>query len=308
VILAVLAVALPGLMWTGGPDSASAVQAAGVKRIFVPAEQAGAWAGKGFDVHDVKELDAYTKVPAPSTQRRTNFASATEAPWINANGWRYRRGTDRAFYDKLPAGTAAIAAAESHAYGVDAVLAAEAADLPALGQMLKFLGTVKDVKLPVMANIGVIDDGSPVVGEVLNLLARRNLSYVVEKSENSKLDLNVQVGSKDFPKEAAANPNDFAARVREKLTDDRRVFRIFGSYTVIGHLTGDKSRARLYLLNYARRPTGDIHIRVLGSYKKIAIADSAQGDMKPADFRQHQGGTEFSIPSIQTYSIIDLER
>jgi hypothetical protein len=295
-------------MWNNGPDSAPAIQSAGVKRVFVPAEQVGAWAGKGFDVRDAKELETYTKVATPSTQRRTNTASATEAPWINANGWRYMRGIDRAFYDKLPAGTAALAAAEAHAYGVDAILAAEAADLPALGAMLKFFGSVKEAPLPVMANIGVVDDGSPVVGEVLNLLARRNLLYVVEKRENPKLDLNVRVGSKDFPVEAASNPNDFAARVREKLTDDRRFLRIFGSYTVIGHLTGDKSRARLYLLNYARRPASPVHVRVRGAYSKVSIADSALPDVKPADLRQHEGGTEFSIPAIQTYSIIDLER
>ena len=51
----------------------------------------------------------------------------------------------------------------------------------------------------------------------MNLLTRRNLLYKVVPAPDRTLDLNVQLGTPDFPEEAAANPYEFAARVRAKL-------------------------------------------------------------------------------------------
>ena len=72
----------------------------------------------------------------------------------------------------------------------------------------------------------------------------------------------------DFPAEAAANPYEFAARVRAKLGDDRRLVRLYGTSTVIARLTGDKSRARLYLLSFGSRRQQDAGERAdeLGLY------------------------------------------
>ena len=69
--------------------------------------------------------------------------------------------------------------------------------------------------------------------------------------------MNVQLGTPDFPAEAAANPYEFAARVRAKLGDDKRLVRLYGTSTVIARLTGDKSRARLYLLSFSSRRQQD---------------------------------------------------
>ena len=46
--------------------------------------------------------------------------------------------------------------------------------LPALGEMLKFLEQLKSVKLPPVADIGFVDDGSPQAGEVMNLIDRKS--------------------------------------------------------------------------------------------------------------------------------------
>jgi hypothetical protein len=293
------------VFWAGDPASASELPAAGVKRIYAPPAQVEVWKKQGVTALPESSLKEYTTVPPPKTQMRNDVAAATSVPWVDANGWRYNRGQQRAFYSSLPPGSAGLAAAEAHAYGVDAVLAPDAADLPALRSMLAFLAKAGDQRLPVMANIGVVDDGSPALGEVLNLLGRRNLTYRVVKDKAPHLDLLVRLGSKDFPAEAAANPNDFAARVREKLTDDKRLLRVYGSYTVIGHLTGDASKGRLYLLNYGRNPARDVHFRVLGSYSRVRVLDSADPKLQHSDFSLHRGGTEFTIPVIQTYTIID---
>ena len=107
--------------------------------------------------------------------------------------------------------------------------------------------------MPELVNIGVVDDGSPAMGEVLNLLTRQNLLYKVVKEPGPGFDVNVQLGTPDFPAEAAANPYEFAARVRAKLGDDKRFVRLYGTSTVIARLTGDPKHARLYLLSFGSR-------------------------------------------------------
>ena len=179
----------------------------------------------------------------------------TTAPWIDSNGSRFQRGIQKANYAKLPAGSAPLAAAEAFTFNVDAILDPDPSDVEDLGKMLRFLKTHDQPPLPVMANIGVVDDRSPVLGEVLNLLTRSNLLYRVVSAPDRTLDLTLQLGTVDFPREAAANPSDFAARVRAKLGDDKRLVRLYGTSTVVAHLIGDGKQARLYLLSYGgRRP------------------------------------------------------
>ena len=230
-----------------------------------------------------------SRVPAPSVRMRSNEAQATTAPWIEANGWRFERGLKKVRYDKLPPVSAVPAAAESFAFGVDAILNPDPADIPELAKFLQFLKGQEHEPLPVMANIGVVDDKSPAMDEVLNMLTRRNLLYRVVPAPDRKLDLTVQLGSKDFPKESAQDPSDFAARVRAKLGDDRRLVRLYGTSTVIAHLTGDGRRARLYLLSYVRgggrgqggRGQGGagqpIRVRMLGRYQPVKFVGIWRG-------------------------------
>ena len=59
----------------------------------------------------------------------------------------------------------------------DATLQLETADLESAGKMLAFLRGVPAADLPGLADIAVVDDQHPLVGEVMNLLARRNLLF-----------------------------------------------------------------------------------------------------------------------------------
>jgi hypothetical protein len=252
-------------------------------------------------------VEGYTKVPPPNIRMRMNEASATTVPWIDSNASRYMRGVKKAFYAKLPAGSAPLAAAEAFAYGIDAILEPAPDDKQALDTMLEFLRRVDAHRMPMLANIGIVDDGSPEMAEVLNLLSRRNLLYRVVTAPDPKLDLNIRIGSEQYPRDAVKNPNDFAARVREKLTDDKRLVRLFNTYTVIVNLTGENGRARLHVLNYARRPAKDIRVRVLGEYKQVKLHEAADATMAAQDVIVADRGTEFTIPQIATYAVIDLE-
>jgi len=247
---------------------------------------------------------------------RSNEAQATTAPWIEANAWRFQRGLKKANYDKLPAGSAVPAAAEAFAFNVDAILTPDPADVPELTKFLGFLKSQEHDYLPAMANIGVVDNKSPEMDEVLNMLTRRNLLYRVVNAPDRRLDLNVQVGSKDFPSAWAQDPSDFAARVRAKLGDDRRLVRLYGTNVVIAHLTGDRNRARLYLLSYARGGRGQgggggspsIRVRVLGQYQPVKFAGfGVAAGASLTDIENPRNTTEFSVPLFNTLAIIDLE-
>jgi hypothetical protein len=182
--------------------------------------------------------------------------------------------------------------------------------------MLRFLKAQEAPRLPEMANIAVVDSQSPLLPEVLNLLSRRNLLYKVVKTPDRSVDLTVQLGSADFPESAAANPSEFAARVRSKLGDDKRLVRLYGTSSVMAYLTGDAKSARLFLLSYggsrrqqaAGAQTG-IRVRVLGRYRPLkAAAYDAPPDAKLEDVDNPGNATEFTLPPLKTIAVVDLER
>lgn len=238
---------------------------------------------------------SYVKVPKPGIRfGRMSDATATRSRWVDANGFRFERGVRKAFYDELPRGSAALAAAEAFAYDVEAVLKIDPADQAAFDKMLSYLKSVEAPAMPLMANIGIIDDGSNIALEAMNLLARKNLLYRPLKAADPKLDLNVKP-----TKEDAANPNEYAARLREKLTDEKRLLRVYGSDAVIARLTGVNGRARLHLLNYGRQPVKDLRIRLKGGDWNLISAGVVDVDVQP-------DAIEFSLPELETYAVVDL--
>jgi hypothetical protein len=252
----------------------------------------------------------FHEAPAPGVRFQTNQAQASPAPWVDSNLWRFQRGLKRANYAKLPAGAAPLAAAEAFAGHVDAILNPDPADVAELGKVLAFLKAQDQPVLPAMANIGVVDDRSPALDEVFNMLTRRNLLYRVTKTADRRLDLNVQLGSADFPKDSTTNPSDFAARVREKLGDDKRLIRLYGTNTAIAHLSGDENRVRLVVLSYSRNRTQPgLRVRVLGSYKtpRFAAFGTAAG-AQLTDIDIGSTATEFSVPLFSTIAIVDLDK
>ncbi len=220
-VICFLAAVLPGLYWDQGPRTADAVKQAGIERIYVPTGQETAWKNAGFGAQ-IFDTAKFMKIPAPGVEYRMNVAAATSLPRVDANGWRFARDGRHAYYYDVPWRKAALAAAEAYAYGVDAVVHPDPRDLPAFGRMLAFLRTVDGPREPVLANIGIIDDGSEETGEILNLMARRNLLFQVIPAPDPRYDLNVQIGTNEYPKQETADPYAFATLVRQKLTDEKR--------------------------------------------------------------------------------------
>jgi hypothetical protein len=175
-------------------------------------------------------------------------------------------------------------------------------DPASFGRMLAFLKRIDRAPMPQMANIGLIDDGSEITGEAMNLLARRNLLFRVVKVADPKLDLNLKPG-KD-----AADPFAYAQEVRQKLGDDKRLVRLYGSDVVLANLTGDGGKARLHLINYSNRKVTGLRVRVRGAYTKANLQVFGVEKAAPADYQAEGGVTEFTVPEMGTYAVVDLDR
>ena len=136
-----------------GTEIRAAVESAGIKRVCAETD-----------------LSSRESLPSPGITARANLASPTRIPWIVANGWRFTRNPRSKYVYDVPAGKAALAAAEAHAYGVDAALKIDPADAAPLSAMLTFLEALPALDLPVVADLAVVDDLADHVTEVPHLL------------------------------------------------------------------------------------------------------------------------------------------
>jgi len=290
---------LPGLFWTSGPETAPALRQAGIKQFAAPPEQLGAWKQAGFQA---TPLGNRVKLITPGIDRKVQVASATSAPWVNSNGWQLRREPDHQFFYDLPAqagGAVPLAAAEAFAFDAKAVVKIDPANLEAFAKMLQFLQTIPERTLPDVADFGFVDDGSDMAGEQLNLLARRNLLFRVLRAPDPKLRLNVKTSADD--------PHLFAAKVREQLKDDQRTLRVYGSEVVLCRLTGDASQMRIHVLNYGRNNLEGVRLRIRGNYANGKLYGQVASPPL-ADYSVADGFTEFSIPHLGAYAVVDLTR
>ncbi len=305
--------ALPILFWSQSIETAASLKQAGIERIAVTPSSVAAWRSAGFDAIALSEaeLTKREKLLTPKLAGRgANVASATRRPWIDANGWRLLRNpSGKFFYDLMGAalGKSVLAAAEAFAYQADAVIKLDASELAAFGEMLKLLRTLPNEPQTNVADIGVIDDGSPLVGEVMNLFTRRNLMFQPTKAPLKQARLNIKLGTKAYPESAAADPSEFALRIRRELGDEHRSLRVYGAEIVICRLTSDGKTARLHLLNYSGREVDSLRISVRGRYDIVAMQTSEYGKQTPADLSLTSDATEFSLPRLGAYGWIELK-
>jgi hypothetical protein len=302
---ALLAVLLPALYWDQPIGTADQLRKAAMTRLYVAAGHDEAWRNQGFDVTPFDRRAAGQAV-TPTVQYHIDVASATRVPWVTANGWRFAREPDRPWFYDAASGSAALAAAEAFTYGVQAAVHAPAEDLNTLARMLSFLASIDNPRLPVMADIGVIDDGSNAMGEVLNLMVRHILLFQLIKAPDPKFDLIIRLGSAEYTTADAANPYEFAMKVRRRLTDEKRLLRLFGSNVVLALLTGDGAHARVHLLNYGPNPVRGLRVRVLKPFKTGKLAAFEHAGAALEDYAVEDGATEFTIPEIGPYAVVDL--
>jgi hypothetical protein len=286
-VLAALSVSCVYMAQTG--DSRPAPEAAGATRVCTEAD-----------------LASRETLATPGTAPRPGLASPTRAPWIVANGWRFLRQPRVKYVYDLPAGKAVLAAAEAFAYGTDVALKIDPVDARSLGEILKFLAALPPVDLPDVADFAVVDDGSAITGEVMNLLARRNLLFEVVQAPSPRQRINIRIGSPEYPRDKAADPSAFALEIRRQLTDQQRALRVYGSEVVICRLTAAAGRARLHLINYGGREIEGLRIRVRGAYSVGEARVAGAGSVALQDRVRDRGATEFSLPRLTTYAVIDL--
>ena len=305
-----LLAALPTLFWDGAADTAPSLRQAGITQIRVPSSRLEAWKGVADITAEAAELQGAMKLLTPTVNYRMNEASATNTPWVMHNGWRFLRRPQARYYYDLTGEQAALAAAEAFCYGAAAMVKTDAAGLGPLGAMLAFLRTIPAETLPAVADIGYIDDGSGASGEVMNLMVRSNLLFRLVTAPDRSLKVNVKLGTKEYPAEDAKNPGTVAHLVRANLGDDKRSLRVYGSEVVVARLTAANGKARVHLLNYAgaNRKVDGIRVRVVGEYSRHEVRVAGNADVKLLDYSAEGGATEFTLPELRTYAVIDLSR
>ena len=306
--LLLLALSLPCIYWTQAIESRAMLEAAAIRRICVAPERADAWRAAGFTVMPLTEAELASReaLASPGITPRPGLASPTRSPWIVSNGWRVTRHPGTKYVYTVPAGKAALAAAEVFAYGADVVLRIDPSDLTSLGGMLTFLEALPPADLPAVSDLAIVDDGSAMTGEVMNLLARRNLLFQVVQAASPRFAINIKIGTPEYPREEAADPSAFAQKIRRQLTDEQRTLRVYGSEVVICRLTAEAGRARLHLINYGGRDIEGLRIRVRGTYGDGEVHVAGAGRLGLEDRVVSGEATEFTIPRIATYAVVDL--
>ena len=301
-------ISLPLLYWSQGIETAPQLKQAGIEQIAVLPEVAEAWRKTELKivVMPKNEIEGRERLLIPGIQRKVNVASPTRTPWVDSNGWRFIRQPSGQFLYDLSAGRAALAAVEAFVYGADVVVKIDPADLNEFGKTLAFLRTLPTDELPPVADINVIDDGSAATGEIMNLLIRRNLLFRLSSQPSNLFPLNIKIGSREYSEDEAANPSAFAQKIRRQLGDEKRSLRVYGSEVVIARLLGDSNKTRLHLLNYSGRELEGLRIRIRGKLagKEAMVAGFGREDLQ--DFMTADGATEFTIPKVGSYAMVEL--
>jgi hypothetical protein len=235
--------------------------------------------------------------------------SATQRPWVDGNGWRFRRQGQARFVQEPPAGRGPLAVAEAHLHGADVLFEIAPGDRPAVAALRAQLRAVPALPWPDVAQIEVVDDGSELVGEVMNLLSRRNLMWRPRRpgAPASAGAMVVQIGTPAYPVELARSPDELANQVRRRLGDDRRALRVYGSEAVLCRLQIEAGRARLSLLNYARGLEEGVRVRLRGTYPRGVVVTDHVLSRPPLDPRTAGGATELTVPPFRLWAIVDLE-
>ena len=305
-----LLAALPTLFWDGAADTAPALRDAGIKQIQVPAARLAEWKNVPDISAEAADLQRAVKLLAPTVNYRMDQASASRAPWLISNGWKFLRQPKGRWYYDVPGKQSAIAAAEAFSFGANAMVRTDAAGLKPLAEMLEFLGSVNTDPLPPIADIGFIDDGSSAAGEVMNMMVRDNLLFEIVAKPDPRFKLTARLGAKEYPLADAKNPGVVAHAIRGNLTDEKRSVRIYGSPVVVARLSGSGGKVRLQLLNYtgATRNVDGIRVRVLGQYPQHQLAAADSPGLELVDYSAEPDATEFTLTQLKTYAVIDLSR
>ena len=311
-VMLLLLAALPALFWDGAADTAPALREAGITQIAVPAAQSAAWKGVAGSTAEAADLQGAVKLLAPTVNYRMNQASATSTPWLMHNGWRFLRQPAGALLLRRHGRTGGAGGRGSvllrrRRHDPDGCRRAQAA----WREMLAVPADVPARALPPVADIGFIDDGSADAGEVMNLMVRGNLLFRMVPRAGPALEAECQARDKGVSAGGREESRHrWRSLVRANLTDEKRSLRVYGSQVVVARLTARTGKARLHLLNYAgadRQGGWDSRAGARRIFQaRVAAAGSAGVEL--LDYSVEAGATEFTLPELKTYAVIDLSR
>lgn len=296
---------LPALLWDESPTTAPELKKAGIERIAVTGDP-GRWSGTGIEAVRVDVSKMVTADP-PGVDYHAGVAGATAAPWINSNLWRMIRDRDHSFKYEVAPPLLPLAEAEAYAGGAQSYFRVKRENLEDFAAPYRVLQELDGPPLRDRTNFDLVDDHSPELEEIMNLLARRNLLFQVVAAPAADGRMRVQVGAPDYPKSAAEDPSLFAAMVRSRIGDANRLVRLYGSETTLVRMSGDEHHARLHLLQYGRNPAHGLRVRVLGRYPRVYLRVFGQKFVPAQDVAVDGAATEFSIPELRNFAVADLE-
>ena len=244
------------------------------------------------------DVAGYVKVPAPGVRYRMNMATATSAPWVDSNLWRYQRDPNTNYLCEVKDKSVVTAVVEAFTMGVKLAVQITPQQKDDYEKVLAFLKTIPDGPTKEWTNFSVIDDGSAQAGEVMNLLWRRSIGYRIAASGDYTLSARM------------TNAYEAMQEIREKLGDHNRVLRIFGSELTLARALREGSRVRLHLVNYGTRSVDHLRIRLEGRFRERDIASYLYGDVTPklVDFEYGKDFTEFTLTALGPYGVLDLKQ
>lgn len=236
-------------------------------------------------------------------------SGATSGPWIDANGWliQYHRASSDGplliAYDppkdaRLRPGSLELSVAEAAAVGARFAIRLDdrlrnglsagqpraVAEWKRVGEQLAFCERPVFEGTPA-ANIAVVVDQLEPVAEVLNLLARRNLPFVVLRRDRLSREsveqcrLVIAIGQPPLPRLQTAlierkqviDPEDFVAQVGKRMSG-RRLYTLDNADTIISYPARLRDgRLAVHLVNYAIDPLRDVRLRVAGKFSRAEL-------------------------------------
>lgn len=238
----------------------------------------------------------YQKAIGPGVRYRMNMASATSSPWVDSNLWRYQRKPQESYLCDTKGKNVVVAMAEGFATGVKLAVQIAPEQNADYDKMLEFLKQIPDGPSTPWVNFTVSEDGSFQAGEVMNMLSRRSISYRVASKGDYALTSKM------------TNAYEAMQDIREKLGDDRRVLRLFGSELTLAVAARNGNRVRVHMVNYGQRPVEHLRIRVQGVFREANIKAYLYGGIasKFTDFESGKDYTEFTLESLGPYGVLDL--
>lgn len=303
-ILLLLAV-IPSLLWDDSPQSAPVLEKAGIREIATTGD-AAAWSGTKIRATQV-DASKFVKLESPGVDYQMGRGGATAAPWITLNLWQQLKNRNETYVYDVTGPATAIAVAEAYVSGTKCYLRVKKDDLENFAAATRFVREIDGPALPPRANFGLVDTGSADLEEVMNLLIRRNLLFEPVKSAADWKGMTVRIGTPEYSTEMASDPYKFAAVIRSRIGDDRRLVRIYGGDTTVVRLFGTERHARLHLIQYGRNPIVGMRVRVLGRYPRVVAAVAGKRVAALEDVTADDTATEFTLPEFRSYAVVDLD-